>query len=111
MSWTRESSFGRFGIGRRLVLMVARSAASRRTLQLRRTELAQTPIALDRAFEESREVDEFETLRATLDGLKPLNNGPETLIRIDGRRALALKLATENEQMVVHQTADHIEPQ
>src|ERR1700729_3163643 len=34
-----------------------------------------------------------------------------SLVRIDGRRAVALKLATEREQMIVHQTADHIEPQ
>ena len=33
------------------------------------------------------------------------------LVGIDGRRAVALKLATEREQMIVHQTADHIEPQ
>jgi hypothetical protein len=34
-----------------------------------------------------------------------------TLVCIDGRRALAPQLATEHEQMVVHQTANHIEPQ
>ena len=33
------------------------------------------------------------------------------LVCVDGRRALALELATENEQMVVHQATDHVEPQ
>ena len=40
-----------------------------------------------------------------------LDRGPGLLIRIDGRRAVAPELATESEQMVVHQTADHIESQ
>ena len=33
------------------------------------------------------------------------------LVGVDGGRAIALKLATEREQMIVHQTADHVEPQ
>ncbi len=40
-----------------------------------------------------------------------LSDGAGGLVCIDGRRALALELATESEQMVMHQTADHIEPQ